>query len=329
MNIQRHSLVDAVGNTPLIRLSHILPPEHANRVEVYAKLEFLNPMGSVKDRIARHMILKAEADGRLAPGRTILENSSGNTALGLAMMGIQRGYTVRMVVRDSISREKLNQLRSLGVILHLVDHSLPPDHPDSYNNLAPRLARENPDWFFPDQHNNRENSEAHYVSTGPEIWSQMEGRVDLLVAGIGTGGTICGCSRFLKEQNPRLKAIAIDSQGSVFTSYFKTGTPGPASPYLIEGLGDEFIIGCPDFSLIDDIIPCSDRNAFLWARELVLREACMGGGSSGAAIWGILQLLPHLPDGTRLVTLFPDGTSRYLSTIFNDEWMRAKGFLDS
>jgi cysteine synthase len=192
------NILDAIGNTPLVQLTRMMSESPC---EVYAKLEFMNPSGSIKDRVARHMILKAERDGRIHPGDTIIENSSGNMAMSLGLIAIQRGYRLRVVVRDTISKEKLGQLLALGVDVIKADTSLPPEAPDSYNNITPRLAREMQHCYFPDQHNNRENNEAHYVTTGPEIWDQMEGRIDYLVAGIGTGGTIGGVGRYLKERS--------------------------------------------------------------------------------------------------------------------------------
>jgi cystathionine beta-synthase len=297
--------------------------------EVYAKLEFLNPMGSVKDRIARYMVLKALSDGRLTRGGRVIENSSGNTAMGLAMMGILEGLNCTMVVRKQTSKEKLDCLRALGVDLVLVDGDLPPEHPESYNQKAKRLLAADPTAFTPDQHNNRENSEAHYHTTGPEIWQQMEGRIDWFVAGIGTGGTICGVARFLKEQDSSIKVLAIDPEGSVFYEHFHSGSHGRPGRYLIEGLGDEEIIGCPEFEFIDDMYRVSDREAFLATRELARTEAILAGGSSGAALWGIRQLARSLGRGDRIATVFPDSGLRYMSTIFNDDWMRSRGFLDS
>jgi len=295
--------------------------------EVFAKLEFLNPMGSVKDRIARHMISEALADGRLHAGDLVVESSSGNTAMGLAMMAVLEGLRCTMVVRQQTSQAKLDCLRAMGVDLVLVDGELPPEDPESYNQKAKRIAAATPGAFFPDQHNNRENSQAHYLTTGPEIWQQMEGRIDYLVAGIGTGGTICGTGRYLKEQDPSIKVIAVDPEGSVFYDHFHTGRHGRPGRYLIEGLGDEEIIGCPDFSLIDDMYRVSDREAFLAARELARSDAILGGGSSGAALWGVRKLAASLDSPARIVTIFPDSGTRYLSTIFSDDWMRAKGFL--
>ena len=319
------SILDVIGNTPMVRLNRILA---GLPVQVFAKLEFLNPMGSSKDRIAKYLIEAAEQDGRIRPGDVILENSSGNTAMGLALAAIQKGYRMKAVVRDRTSKEKLDMLSALGVDVVKADTSLPPEHPDSYNNITPRLARETPDCYFPDQHNNRENNEAHYRSTGPEIWEQMGGRIDAFVAGMGTGGTIGGVGRYLKERDPAVRIVAVDVEGSVFTRYFQTGQAGDAAPYLLEGLGDEFIIGCAEFEVIDEMVQISDRDAFLGARELALREGFLVGGSSGAVLQAVRRIAPTLKPGARVAVLFPDSASRYLSTIFNDDWMREKGMLD-
>ena len=313
-----------MGWTPLVRLGRSVA---GLGVEAFAKVEFLNPMGSVKDRIARYMIEKALAEGRLRPGGTVLEASSGNTAMGLAMMAILYDLRCRMVVRRSTSREKLDCLRAMGVELVLVDETLPADHPESYNRKARMLAAADPEAFFPDQHHNRENNEAHYRTTGPEIWEQMEGRIDFLVAGIGTGGTVCGVARYLKERDPGVTVIAVDPEGSVFHDYFCTGRPGAPRCGLLEGLGDEELIGCPEWELIDEMMVVSDREAFLAARDLARQDAILAGGSSGAALWAVRELARRLDRSARVVTILPDSGTRYLSTIFNDEWMRARGFL--
>ncbi|MCX7894852.1 MAG: cysteine synthase family protein [Thermoanaerobaculum sp.] len=319
------SILQAIGWTPMVRLNRITA---GLRVEVWAKLEFFNPMGSVKDRIAHFMVEKAEADGRLQQGFVILEASSGNTALGLALVAIQKGYSLKVVVRDSISPEKIALLRALGADIVFVDATLAPEHPESYNHKAPRLAQELANCYFPDQHNNRENNETHYRTTGPEIWQQMEGRIDYFVAGMGTGGTVSGVGRYLKEQDPAVKVIAVEPEGSVFAEYFRTGRRPEPRRYLLEGLGDEFIIGTADFSPLDDVVQVSDREAFLTARRLAREEGIVAGGSSGAALAVVLRLAPTLPPGSRIVTIFPDSGFRYASTIFNDQWMAAHGFLD-
>jgi len=315
---------DAIGWTPLVRLNRSVA---GLGCEVFAKIEFMNPMGSVKDRIARHMVEKALADGRLTIGDTVIENSSGNTAMGLALMAVMEGLECTMVVRRQTSKEKLDGLRAMGVNLVLVDGDLPPDHPESYNRTARRLAAEDPAAYFPDQHNNRENSQAHYLTTGPEIWRQMARKIDYVVAGIGTGGTICGIARFLKERDPSIKVIAVDPEGSVFYDHFHNGVLVEPGRYLLEGLGDEELIACPDFDLIDDMVRISDREAFLATRELARAEGIFGGGSSGAALWGVRRLAARLDEPARIVTLFPDSGFRYLSTVYNDDWMRINGFL--
>jgi len=257
----------------------------------------------------------------------VVENSSGNTAMGLAMMSVLHDLRCTMVVRRQTSKEKLDCLRAMGIKLVLVDGDLPPEDPESYNRKAREIVASTPGVYFPDQHNNRENSEAHYLSTGPEIWQQMDGRIDYLVAGIGTGGTICGVARYLKEQDPSIKVVAVDPEGSVFYDHFHSGHHGAPAPYLIEGLGDEEIIACPDFDLIDDMYRVSDRQAFRAARGLARREAILAGGSSGAALWGVRKLAATLDRPARIVTIFPDSGTRYLSTIFNDQWMKERGFL--
>ena len=316
---------DAVGWTPMVRLHRTLEGFEG---EAFAKIEFLNPMGSVKDRIARYMVEKALAEGRLQAGDVVVESSSGNTALGLAMMTVLEDLRCRMVVRRQTSQEKLDCLRAMGIELILVDGDLPPEDPESYNRKALQVVAETPRAWFPDQHNNRENSEAHYRTTGPEIWEQMQGRIDAVVAGMGTGGTLCGVARYLKEQDPRIRIIGIDPVGSVFYDHFKTGRKATPKKAFLEGLGDEEIIGVPDFSLLDDMLQVTDRDAFLAARELARKEAILAGGSSGAALWGLRHYVRGLGAGARVVTIFPDSGTRYLSTIYNDDWMRRHGFLD-
>lgn len=322
--IYTEDILEAIGNTPLIKLNRVTKGLKAS---IFSKLEFLNPMGSVKDRIAKYMIEKAEKDGRIKPGDTIVDNSSGNTALALAMVCAIKGYKVKMVVRDSLSSEKIKFLKAFNVELVMVDHTLPPESPDSYNNIAPRIAKETPGGYYFDQHNNRENNETHYKTTGPEIWEQMERRIDYFVAGVGTGGTICGASKFLKEQDSNIKVIGVDPVGSIFYDYFHSKKLVKPSPYLMEGLGDEFLIGCVDFSYIDDIFQITDKEAFLTARKLADQEGILAGGSSGATLWASLKLAREIDSPARIVTLFADAATRYLSSIYNDEWLKEKGIL--
>ncbi len=317
------NILDGIGNTPLIRLEKTT---QAVKSDIFAKLEYFNPMGSVKDRIAHYMIEKAEKEGRIKPGDTIIDNSSGNTALGLAMVCSVKGYKVKMIVRNSLSMEKIKFLRAMNVELVMVDHTLPPDSPLSYNNITPRIVQETQGGYYFDQHNNRENNESHYHTTGPEIWEQMEGKIDYFVSGLGTGGTICGVAKFLKEKDPNIKAIAVDPVGSIFYDYFHTKKLITPSPYFLEGLGDEFLIGCVDFDLIDDIFKITDKTAFRMTRELADKEAILAGGSSGAALWGALELAKKINRSARIVTIFADSGTRYLSSIYNDDWLKEKGF---
>lgn len=317
------SILDAVGNTPLVRLARFAP----GPAEVFAKVEFMNPMGSIKDRIARYLVEKAERDGRLKPGMTLLEASSGNTAMGMAMVAILKGYKCKMIVRDSITKEKRSFLRALGVDVIEVDHTLPREHPGSYNNIANHIAATEPNAYFPDQHNNRENNEAHYHSTGPEVWDQMDGRIDYLVCGIGTGGTLGGTARYLKERDPNIKCIAVDPEGSVLGHYWKTRELTESGRYLVEGLGDECLIGCVEFDLIDDVLKVKDADSFLTARELARTEALMAGGSSGAAAWAARTLARSLNRPARIVTILPDSAFRYMSTVYNDDWLKTKGII--
>lgn len=315
------NILDIIGNTPLLKLKNSVRDFN---FDVFAKLEFLNPTGSIKDRTAKYMILKAEKEGKLKRGATIIENSSGNMAISLALVAIQRGYKLKVVVRDTISKEKLKLLHALGVETIKADTTLPPESPNSYNHLAENIAKEMKDFYFPDQHNNRENNDAHYNTTGPEIWEQMEGRIDYFIAGMGTGGTIGGAGKFLKEKNPKIKVIAVDIEGSIFTHYFKTKEIIKPKPYLLEGLGDEFLIGCADFEILDDIIQVSDEEAFSFTKKLCKEEGILAGGSSGAALCAILKYSANIPKNARVVTIFPDSAFRYVSTIFDDDWLLSK-----
>jgi len=319
-----NNIVETIGNTPVVKLNKIT---EGLKSDIFAKIEFFNPAGSVKDRIAKYMIEDAEKKGKIKPGDTIVENSSGNTALALAIVCLIKGYKLKIVIRDSTSPDKLKILRAMNVDLILVDSTLPPESPDSYNNLAPRIAEEIPHSYYLDQHNDKKNNEAHYKTTGPEIWEQMEGNIDYFVAGIGTGGTICGAAKYLKEKDPRIKVIGVDPVGSIFYEYFHKGKKIKPSPYLLEGLGDEFLIKCVDFSVIDDIYQITDKTAFEMTRKIAETEAILAGGSSGAAIWASLKLAREIDRPARIITIFPDSANRYLSSIFNDSWLKEKGLL--
>ena len=325
LKIFHTNILEGIGNTPLVKINQF---SNIGQAEIFAKLEFLNPMGSIKDRVAHHMVAKAEKDGRLSPGATIIDNSSGNTALALAMVCAIKGYNLKMVVRDNLSSEKIKFLKALNVGLVFVDHTLPPKSPKNYNNITPLIVEQTPNSYYFDQHNNRDNCEAHYLSTGPEIWEQMKGKIDFFVAGMGTGGTISGVAQYLKEKDPNIKIIGIDPKGSVFYDYFYSKTLITPGPYLLEGLGDEFLIKCVDFNLIDEIYQITDIDAFHMTRQLAFKEAVFAGGSSGAALWACLRLAKNIDSRARIVTVFADTATRYLSTIYNDTWLLEKVGLD-
>lgn len=314
MDTNGPTLLDAIGNTPLVHLPNISKNISAN---IYAKLEFMNPGGSIKDRIAKYMIEKAEQEGRLKPGDVILENSSGNTAMGLAIVALQKGYGCKIVIRDSTSREKIRMLQHLGVETILIDAGLPPEDENSYNNYAKKLARDCPDYFYCDQHNNLDNNEAHYKTTGPEIWQQCGGRIDYLVCGIGTGGTIFGAGRYLKERNPNIKLIGVDPVGSVFYDYFKNDTTIKPNRYALEGLGDEFILPTVEFGLLDDMYQVDDQTAFEYTLKLAAAEGIIAGGSSGAALFAAIKLAQKVEARAKIVTIFPDTGYKYFSTIYS------------
>jgi cystathionine beta-synthase len=315
----------AIGRTPLVRLNRVVAGYAG---EVWAKAEFMNPMGSVKDRVGRHLVERAAADGRLQPGGTVVEASSGNTAMGLGMMAVLRGYRCKVAVRDRTSKEKVDALRAIGVEVVVVDGALAPDDPESYARVMERIVRETPGAYFPDQHNNRENNEAHYLGTGPELWEQLDGQLDYFVAGMGTGGTISGVARYLKERDPRIQVIGVDPVGSVFAEYFRTRKLGRPGPYLVEGLGDEALCECVEWDLIDDMITVTDADAFAGARDLARDDAILAGGSSGAALTAVRALIRRLNGHpARIATLFPDGAGRYMSKVFNPDWLQEKKLL--
>ncbi|MGB9696561.1 MAG: PLP-dependent cysteine synthase family protein [Ignavibacteria bacterium] len=314
-----NNIMEVVGNTPIVKLNSLSKNLKAN---IYVKLEYMNPGGSVKDRIALYMIEKAEREGRIKPGDTILENSSGNTATGLAIICNQKGYKLKLVIRDTISKEKLRMLEILGAEIIFVDASLPPEHPHSYNKYAENLAKEDKSLFYLDQHNNLDNNEAHYKTTGPEIWNQMEGKIDFLIGGIGTGGTITGAGKYLKEKNPKIKIIGIDPYGSIFYNWFKEKKLIKPYPYKIEGIGDEFLIKTAQLHLLDDMYQVRDIDAIHWAKRLALEEGIIAGGSTGANIWGALKLAHTIDDTVNIITFAYDSGYKYISTIFNDNWVK-------
>ncbi|MCF8241474.1 MAG: cysteine synthase family protein [Melioribacteraceae bacterium] len=324
MRTKTFNLLDSIGNTPIVRLDNI---SEGSKAKIWAKLEYTNPGGSLKDRIALYMVEKAEREGKIKPGDTIIENSSGNTAMGLAIVARQKGYNLKIVIRDTTSKEKIKMLEVLGVDVILVDASLPPENPESYNNYAKNLADEHPDYYYIDQHNNLDNNESHYKTTGPEIWEQMNGKVDYVVAGVGTGGTLCGMGRYLKEKNPNIQLIGVDPMGSVFYNYFKKKKLITPYRYKVEGIGDEFLIKTAQLNLLDDMYQVDDKTAFQWTKKLANEEGILSGGSSGANIWASVKLANEIDREANIVTIICDSGYKYFSTIYNDEWLKENELL--
>jgi cystathionine beta-synthase len=312
------SVLELIGETPLVRLSRLEP---GLRTPIVAKLELLNPGGSVKDRPALAMIEAAARDGVLRPGGTLVEPTSGNTGLGLAMVGALRGYKVIAVMPDKMSREKIDTLRAFGAEVVVCPTEVPPDSPQSYYRVADRLAEEIDGAFQPNQYFNQANPDAHRRSTGPELWRPSGERVTHLVAGVGTGGTISGVSEYLKQRDPSIEVVGADPEGSVYSG-------GPAHPYRVEGIGEDFWPDSLHREVIDRYITVSDRDSFLMARRLVAREGLFAGGSSGTALCAAVRVARELDDPEAMVaTIIPDGGRPYVSKLFNDSWMREHGYL--
>ena len=319
------NILSHIGKTPLVKLQKINPYSH---VEIWVKLEFMNPSGSVKDRIVHHIIQDAEEKGLLKPGGTIVENTSGNTGAAAAMIGAIRGYKVILTMPDKVSVEKQNALKAFGAEINVCPTAALPDDPMHYVNVAKRLANEIPNSFRINQYDNLLNPEAHYLTTGPEIWDQTNGKVTHFISAGSTGGTISGISRFLKEKNPEIYTLMADPYGSIFYKYFKTGEIDPAEikTYNVEGVGEDHLTKAMDFNLVNDMIQFSDQDCFTMARLLAKEEGIFGGGTGGANVWAALQLASKLTKPSTIVTIIPDNGAKYLSKMYNDEWMKEKGF---
>lgn len=320
------NILDTIGNTPLVKLQRINPYPFAT---ILAKLEFLNPSGSIKDRIVHHIIEDAEKNGLLKPGGTIIEGTSGNTGAAVAMIAAIRGYKAILTMPDKVSQEKQNALKAYGARVIIAPTSAAPDSPEHYVNVAKRLAQETPNSFRVNQYDNPKNPEAHYLTTAPEIWEQTQGKIDYFVASGSTGGTISGIGKFLKEKNPNIKTVMPDPIGSIYYPYFKTGKiPHEGNcKYLLEGVGEDHLALAMNISVLDEVIPVKDKDAFAMARLLASHEGILAGGSSGANVWGALEIAKRLTSPAIIVTIIPDGGVKYLSKQFNDEWMKENHLL--
>jgi cystathionine beta-synthase len=319
------TVLDIIGDTPLVRL-HTL----AKRVPplVLGKLESKNPGGSVKDRIGLTMVEEAVRAGHLPPGGTIVECTSGNTGVGLALVAALKGYRSVFCMPDKVSKEKVNLLKAYGAEVVLSPTAVPPDSPDSYYQVARRIARERPGAYLMNQYDNPANPLAHYQTTGPELWKQTDGKIDVFVASMGTGGTITGVARYLKEKNPAIRVVGADPVGSILKEYFDTRKIGEAHTYKVEGIGEDFIPGVYDFDLFDEVISVNDRDSLNTARRLAREEGLLLGGSSGTAVWAALQVAKTMKHDQVLVVMLPDSGERYLSKVHSDEWMRDNHLLD-
>ncbi len=321
----KNSILDTIGNTPLIKLNKV---NRGLKPQIFAKLESANPGGSVKDRIGYSMIEAAEKNGELKPGGTIIEATSGNTGIGLALTAAVKGYKTIFVVTDKVSSEKINYLRALGGEVIVVSNAVEPDSPEYYVNVAKRIHKETPNSIFAYQYSNPANPEVHYRTTGPEIWRQTEGKITHLVSSIGTGGTISGTGRYLKEKNPNIKVIGADPLGSIFRTYKETGEIIKGTPYLVEGIGQDCLPENVHFQYIDKIINISDRESFTAARRLTKEEGIFCGGSTGTILHVTLELAKDLSEEDVIVFFVCDTGERYLSKVHNIEWLRVNQMLD-
>ena len=319
-------ILEAIGHTPLVRLNRITKDL---KPQIYVKAEFMNPGGSVKDRIGMTMINDAEKRGLLKPGGTIIEGTSGNTGMGLALVAAVRGYKCVFTTTDKQSKEKVDLLKALGAEVIVCPTAVEPEDPRSYYSVAKKLAREIPNSYYPNQYDNPTNPEAHYKTTGPEIWEDSEGRITHFVCGMGTGGTISGAGKYLKEKNPKVQIVGVDPEGSLYYDFHKTGKITKARTYVVEGIGEDFFPSTMDMNILDDVIQVNDEECFVSARRLAKCEGIFTGGSGGGCLSGALRLAKTLGPDAWIVALLPDTGMRYLSKVYNDEWMRERGYVES
>jgi cystathionine beta-synthase len=323
-----NNILETIGNTPLVKLNNVTEGIEAT---VLAKIESNNPGNSIKDRMALKMIEDAEKSGALKPGGTIIEGTSGNTGMGLAMAAIIKGYKCIFTSTDKQSKEKFDALRAFGAEVIVCPTDVDPEDPRSYYSVSSRLEREVPNSWKPNQYDNLSNTQAHYEQTGPEIWAQTEGKITHLVVGVGTGGTISGAGKYLKEQNPNIKVWGIDTYGSVFKKYKETGEfdKNEIYPYITEGIGEDFLPQNVNFDVIDGFEKVTDKDAAVMTRDIALKEGIFAGNSAGAAVAGLLQLKEHFKPEDVVVVIFVDHGSRYMGKMFNKEWMTERGFLEN
>ena len=321
------SIIDAVGNIPLVKLRR-MPAARGVKATVLVKPEFMNPSGSVKDRMAAHILRQALERGDLKPGGTIVEGTSGNTGAAVAMFAAANGFKVILTIPDKMSNEKVDALRAFGAEVHICPTAVPAESPESYYQTAIRLHKENPGSFYIGQYFNLDNIEAHYKITGPEIWEQTGGKFDALVGGIGTGGTVSGTARFIKEKNKNIEIVGADPIGSVYYNYHKDGTMIEPHTYFVEGIGEDMMCPTIDFSVIDKVYQVTDQESFLATRDLTRMEGIFAGGSSGAAVHVALEYAKDLDEDKIVIVILPDSGVKYMSKVFNDSWMKEKGFLE-
>ena len=320
------NILGTIGNTPMVKLNTIVKDIPAL---VLAKVETFNPGNSIKDRMALKMIEDAEKDGRLKPGGTIIEGTSGNTGMGLAIAAIMKGYKCIFTSTDKQSKEKFDALRALGAEVIVCPTDVDPEDPRSYYSVSSRLEKETPNSWKPNQYDNPSNAQAHYESTGPEIWDQTDGKITHLVVGVGTGGTISGTARFLKEKNPNIQVLGIDTYGSIFKQYKETGSYSKDEiyTYVTEGIGEDFLPENVDFNLINHFEKVTDKDAAIYTRKIAKEEGIFAGNSAGSAMAGVIQMRDRFKEGDVVVVIFHDHGTRYLGKMFNDEWMKSKGWL--
>lgn len=321
-----NTILETIGNTPLVRINKLFPDCPA---QIFAKVETFNPGQSIKDRMAMKMVEDAEKSGKLKPGGTIIECTSGNTGMGLALIAAVRGYKCIFTTNDKQSKSKIDMLKALGAEVIICPTAVAPDDPDSYYSVARKLSEETPNSYWFNQYDNLSNRLGHYESTGPELWRQTDGKITDLVVGVGTGGTISGTSKYLKEQNAKIKSYGIDTYGSVFKKYHETGKFDESEiyPYITEGIGEDILPENVDFDLIDHFEKVTDKDGALWARKLAREEGLLMGYSAGSAMAGVHQLQERFNKDSIVVVIIHDHGSRYISKIYNDEWMKDNGFL--